>query len=425
MPADVLILLAGVVGAAVLLVVALTSVDARRGLAVVVGVTGGLQTAQIAGGVHVFCLAVALWLLLGPLRERRRPSVRLDASLLPPLCAGLLACTALTGALVNSPTVAVQLMLLATTAALLAVFADGRDVRAALQGLFLVTTYASAVGLLQYGGVLPHELFEGQNRPIGIYLEPDWLGMFSGIGLVLSFYVRHATVRYVAAVVNLGAVLLAAARAAWIAVALVAVVGVLLARLVPADERPRGAWRLGAVAAVAGAVMLLAVPELATFLLSRLEGASTADLDVSARARQQQLTSLRELEAIAPWNGLGLSASGRVGVSGRITYIGQADNSVASNWILGWWVDGKLLALPLIALFIGAAVVAARRVSGRVLLLVLISSLFSNALYIPVAWLALGACLADRRNGRDGAETDRTGIASRRESRGALTGERS
>jgi hypothetical protein len=171
--------------------------------------------------------------------------------------------------------------------------------------------------------------------------------------------------------------------------------------------------------------MLLAVPELAAFLLSRLEGASTADLDVSARARQQQLTSLRELEAIAPWNGLGLSASGRVGVSGDITYIGQADNSVASNWILGWWVDGKLLALPLIALFIGAAVVAARRVSGRVLLLVLVSSLFSNALYIPVAWLALGACLADRRNGRDGAETDRTGIASRRESRGALTGERS
>ena len=48
------------------------------------------------------------------------------------------------------------------------------DVRAALTGLFLVTTYASVYGTLQYVGVLPHELFEGQNRPIGIYLEPDF-----------------------------------------------------------------------------------------------------------------------------------------------------------------------------------------------------------------------------------------------------------
>ena len=390
----------------------------------VVGVTGGLQTAQLGGKVHVFCVAVLLWLLLGPLRERRFP-VRVSVALLPPLCAGVLASTALTGSLVNSPTVAVQLMLLATTAAVFAVFADGSDVRAALNGLFVVTTYASVVGLLQYGGVLPHELFDGQNRPIGIYLEPDWLGMFSGIGLLLSFHVRRASVRYVAAVLNLGAVLLAAARAAWLALVLVAVVGVLLARLVPDDERPRGAWRLGAVAALAGAVMLVAVPELGTFLASRLEGASTDTLDVSAKARQQQLEALRELEAIAPWNGLGLSASGRVGVSGRITYIGQADNSVASNWILGWWVDGKLLALPLIALFVWAAVVAARRVSGRVLLLVLVSSLFSNALYIPVAWLALGACLADRRDGRARSETDRDDAARRREARGALTGERS
>ena len=122
MPADVLILLAGAAGAAVVLVVALTSVDTRRGLAVVVGGTGGLQTAQLGGTVHVFCLAVVLWLLLGPLRERR-PPVRLGAPMLPPLCAGVLAATALTGSLVNSPTVAVQLMLLATTAALFAVFA--------------------------------------------------------------------------------------------------------------------------------------------------------------------------------------------------------------------------------------------------------------------------------------------------------------
>ena len=114
-------------------------------------------------------------------------------------------------------------------------------------------------------------------------------------------------------------------------------------------------------------------------------------------ARNQQLESLWHLESIAPWNGLGISASGRVGVSGDITWIGQADNNVASNWVLGWWVDGKLLAVPLIALFVCAALIRANRVSGRILLLVLISSLFSNALYIPIAWLALGACLVSDR----------------------------
>ena len=285
--------------------------------------------------------------------------------------------------------------------------------------LHTLTTYASVHGILQYIGVLPHQLFEGQNRPIGIYLEPDWLGMFSAVGLLLSFHVRRPAIRYPAAAVNLVAVLLAAARASWIALAVVAVLGVLTARRVPAAERPRGAWLLTAFGLAAGAVVLVAAPELTQLLVSRLEGASTTGPDVSAKARQQQLASLQQLDALAPWNGLGLSASGRVGVSGRITYIGNATNNVASNWILGWWVDGKLLAVPLIALFLVAAFVRLNRVSGRVLAIVLISSLFSNALYIPVSWLALGACLADgrtrsdgvrrvARSGRDPAESDAT-----------------
>jgi hypothetical protein len=395
MPADVLILTVGAAVAAVVVLVALTSADARQGLALVVGITGGLQTAQI-GRVHVFCFAVVAWLVLGRFREGFRP-FRAGAQLLPPICAAVLALTVVTGSLVNTTSVAVQLMLLATTATVFAVFADERDLRAVLTGLLLVTTYASVVGLLQYGGVLPHELFEGENRPIGIYLEPDWLGMFSAIGLLLSFYVRRPALRYPAAAVNLGAVLLAAARAAWIAVLVVAVVGVLFARLAPATQRPRGAWRLTAFAALAGVVLVAAVPELATLLATRLAGVSTSAPDVSALARQQQLASLQHLEAISPWNGLGLSASGRVGVSGLITYTGQADNNVASNWILGWWVDGKLLAIPLIALILGLAAVRVGHISGRVLLVVVVSSLFSNAMYIPIAWLAVGACLVAQR----------------------------
>jgi hypothetical protein len=401
MPADILINVAVVAVAVIAAVVLLTSVDARTILSVAVGVTGGLQTSQI-GKVHYFCVAVVLWLLLGPLREPRR-AVRLDHALLVPLSTGLLALTVLTGSLTNNPVVAVQLLLLACAATLFSAFGDADDVRAALAGLFLVTTYASLYGILQYVGVLPHELFEGQNRPIGIYLEPDWLGMFSAIGLLLSFHVRQPVPRYAAAAVNVVAVLLAAARASWIALAVVGVLALLTARRVPESDRPRGAWRLTGFGVAAGAVLLASIPSLTTLLVTRLEGASTTGPDVSAKARQQQVASLLHLESIAPWNGLGLSASGRVGVSGPITYIGEAQNNVASNWVLGWWVDGKLLAVPLIAIFAVFAFVRLNRISGRVLAIVLISSLFSNAMYIPVAWLALGACLADGRTGPAGA----------------------
>ena len=407
MPADILINVGTLAVVVIAAGVLLTSVDARTILAVAVGVTGGLQTSQI-GKVHYFCVAVVLWLLLGPLRERRR-AVRLDHALLVPLSTGLLALTALTGSLVNNPVVAVQLSLLALATTLFAAFGDADDVRAALTGLFLVTTYASVYGILQYVGVLPHELFEGQNRPIGIYLEPDWLGMFSAIGLLLSFHVRRPVPRCAAAAVNLVAVLLAAARASWIALAVVGVLAVLTARRVPEPDRPRGAWRLTGFGVAAGAVLLASVPALTTLLVTRLEGASTTGPDVSAKARQQQVASLQHLESIAPWNGLGLSASGRVGVSGPITYIGEAQNNVASNWVLGWWVDGKLLAVPLIAVFVILTFVRLNRVSGRVLAIVLISSLFSNAMYIPVAWLALGACFADGRPPPDAAQQARPG----------------
>jgi hypothetical protein len=395
MPAHILITFTTASMAVIVTVVLLTSADTRVMLSVVVGITGGLQTSQV-GKVHYFCIAVVVWLLLGPLRERHGP-VQTGVPLLLPLSVGALVLTAWTGSMVNSPTVAVQLILLAVAATAFAIFGHADDVRAALLGLLLVTTYASAYGLLQFVGILPHELFEGQNRPIGIYVEPDWLGMFSAIGLLLSFHVRRVGLRYTAATVNLVAVLLAGARAAWIALLAVALIGVLLARRVPAAERPRGAWRLTGFLLTSGAVLLAALPELTAFLVTRLEGVSSNELDVAANARQQQVDSLRHLESIAPWNGLGLSASGRVGVSGGITYIGHADNNVASNWVLGWWVDGKLLAVPLIALFVCAAAARANRISGRILLIILISSLFSNALYIPVAWLALGACLVSDR----------------------------
>jgi hypothetical protein len=390
-PAVGLIVAAVVAAVVAVVIVAATARDSRRVLAGLVGITGGLQTAQI-GGVHLFCLAVIAWALFGPLRDGWRASKPL-VRLLPVICAAVLATTALTGTLVNSTSLAVQLVILAATASTFALLASGEDVRLAMRGLLLITTFASVTAILQYVGVLPHQLFEGDNRPIGIYVEPDWLGMFSAVGLLLAFYIRREAVRNVMVLVNLTALLLAAARGAWIAVLVVAIIGVIAGRLAPKGERPRGGWRLAGVAAGCGAILVTAIPDLLNFLVTRIEGVSNTGVDVSVMARQQQLASLLELEAAGPWNGLGLSAAGRVGVSGLITYIGTAANNVASNWILGWWVDGKLLAIPLILLFLAAATWRLTRVTGLLLAVVLVSSLFSNALLIPVAWLALALCL--------------------------------
>ena len=378
------------------IVLIVTSTQPRAPLAVMVGATAGLQTAQIAG-VHVFCLAVALWLVLGVIPQQRGklrpewPAVRV-------VCAALLASTALTGNLTNSRLVALQLLLLAGTAACLAGFGNQADIRHILRGLLITTTIASAAALLQYIGVLPYAVFLGTDRPIGLYSEPDWLGMFSAVGLIIAFRITTGGLRTALVSLHLTALLLAAARAAWLALLVVVVVGYVAAKLSrksPRVEQVRGGGRLVVVGLLFVAVVLAISPTLRDSLHSRIEGLFSARQEVAVQARLQQTEGLLELAGQAPWHGLGLSASGRVGVSGRIQYIGHTDNNVASNWILGWWVDGGLLAIPLILLFGWTALTRLTTTSGLVLLTVLVNSLFSNAMLIPIAWVGLALCLLE------------------------------
>ena len=197
---------------------------------------------------------------------------------------------------------------------------------------------------------------------------------------------------------HLTALLLAAARAAWLALLVVLVVGYVAAKLsrkAPRVEQVRGGGRLVAVGLLFVAAVLAISPTVRDSMHSRIEGLFSARQEVAVQARLQQTKGLLELAGQAPWHGLGLSASGRVGVSGRIEYIGKADNNVASNWILGWWVDGGLLAIPLILLFAWAALTRLTTTSGLVLLTVLVNSLFSNAMLIPIAWVGLALCLLE------------------------------
>ncbi|MDT7695023.1 MAG: hypothetical protein QOI75_4390 [Pseudonocardiales bacterium] len=365
-------------------------------LAALVGATAGFQTAQVAS-IHVFCFAVALWLLIGALR-RPRDRLRFGWPLLVVACASLLASTVLTGEMVNSKLVAIQLVLLAGTSACLIAFGSTEDVRPFLLGLLTVTSLACVAAVAQYAGVLPYKIYLGTHRPIGFYSEPDWLGMFSAVGLMIAFRNKIGWLRTPLVFLHVIVLLLAAARAAWLAVVVVAIVGYVVGKVTRRSGRTkaeplRGGFRMAVGSIVVVLVALALSPELSDSLQSRIAGVSGGRTEVGAMARQQQNNSLLELESLAPWTGLGLSASGRVGVSGRIGYIGTSKNNIASNWLLGWWVDGGLFAIPIILLFLGAA---ARRVtvtSGLLLGVVLVSSLFSNATLIPISWLALAMCL--------------------------------
>ena len=379
----------------VLLAVLLSAENPRAALAWTVGATAGLQSIQVAK-VHLFCIVTVAWLLLGVVRNRRE-GVRFGWPLAVVAAAGLLASTVLEGELVNNPLLGVQLMLLAATAACLAAFGDELDMRQGMRGLLAVTTVACVFALLQYVHVLPYRVFLGTDRPIGIYAEPDYLGTFAAVGLLLAY--RGVARRMRAPLLFMHAVvlLLASARAALLAVVVVGVVGYLVAKLRKeprrAERLPGGAWTIvGGVVVVIG--VIAASPSLQESLQSRLLGIDTgSSVDIGAQARKQQTASLLELESESPWNGLGLSASGRVGVSGHIAYLGTSDNSVGSNWLLVWWVEGGFLALPVILVFVIAAARRMSSTSGLLLAIVLVSSLFSNVLYFPIAWFALASCL--------------------------------
>jgi len=386
-------------------------------MAFAVGATAGLIAVQFFQ-VHLFTLVVVLWVAVSMRSSERwvlwRAALVIAASI-------PLATTALTGDLVNSPTLALQLIALAVCAALIVVNADREDIKTMLYGLLVVATAASAWAMLQVVDIVPNDAWHldvsALGRPTGFYPEPDWLGMFAGIGLVLAWRLElRPRWRVILVAVNGFALALAFARAAWVAVVASSLIAFALyvinlrrdrGRTVIAEVRT-GRLAATGVLVAAGAIALASVPSLASDLILRLSRTLTvADNDISAQARVQQNDSLSFLASTAPWNGHGISSSGRVGVSGIIEY-GESVNNVGSNWIVSMWVDGAWLSLPIVCILLLTAVFSARSIAGQLLLLVLLNSLFSNATYQPVTWLLLGICLAssnfDRKRPSDVGE---------------------
>ena len=404
----------------------LISIKHRRDvLTFLVGASAGLFGVQVFN-VHVFTVVLLVWAFTSP-RKVMNKDLALAAVIV--VVSALLAVTAITGDLVNSPTLALQLLAMAVGAALLIFRSAIRDVGIMLYGLLTVCSAASLWAILQVAGIVPSELFHlnvsASGRPAGFYPEPDWLGLFAGIGLVLAWRMPvKPALRALIFSANGLAFVLAFARAAWVAVgaSILAVVVVTLItrskedRDVPGlDVLPRSG-RFLSLAAFIGAVVvaLVALPSLASDLVTRLSRTLVADAaDVSAQARVQQNDSLALLAQSVPWYGHGISTSGRVGVSGIIDY-GDAANNVGSNWVASMWVDGAWLSIPLVILIIGTAIIAVKTIPGQILLIAILNSFFSNVIFQPITWFALGLGLAltvADQAGRSGVLADVSHVA--------------
>lgn len=376
-------------------------------LAVLVGMGAGLIGVQIAQ-VHVFTILLLIWVLFS---KRASRSIAPIEAILTIVAAALLASTVLYGELVNSPTLGLQLLALAGCTALIVIFASASDVKAMLYGLLIMTSASSVFGLLQIVGIAPYDVWHlsisALGRPTGLYSEPDWLGMMAGVGLVLAWRLPlQRWVRVLLILANMSAWVLAFARAAWVAVVASAMLAVVVYLITRKKSAPRVTPKSGRILATAlsGVVAILAfsfIPSLHDNLVTRLsQTLRVADNDVSAQARVAQNDGLNYLASTSPWYGWGLSTSGRVGVSGRLNF-GESRNNVGSNWVVSFWVDGGLLSVALLILFGAAVILTLRTIQSQVLVLVLLSSFFSNAVYQPVTWLMLGLCLSVVRMRRE------------------------
>jgi hypothetical protein len=305
------------------------------------------------------------------------------------------------GDLVNSPTLALQLAALAGSGALVTLRANSEDVGIILRAALLVISFGSLIGLMQVVGLIPldtwHQDISAVGRPLGIWPEPDWLGLMAATGVILAWRMDlPALYRVTALTLCFASFILAFARAAWVALAVAVIALTIARRLTMTKQIATGRGRRAAVVVLACSSVsaLLGSSTLRSDLIRRLNSLVSAESsDISGQARLQQTDSLLHLADTAAPFGHGLSSSGRVGVSGLLYLTVESDNNVASNWLLGLWVDAALLAIPLILFLVYFTFRGITDLSGQILLVILVNSLFSNALFQPVTWLFVGLTL--------------------------------
>lgn len=369
----------------------------RAILAFLVGVSAAFENAQLYK-LHAFVIIVLAWWAATHYRGILARAFWLTL----PAC--ILASTALFGPLVTSPQTGLQLLALSACGSIIAIAARSTDVSLMIRGFLCVVTLASLLGLAQYVHLLPSTPFGGENRPDGfIYSEPDFLGAYAAVAFLLILWTTYRfPTRALVFCLSGSAVLISAARASWLAAAVgglvTALVYVLRKRTHQLHIRPIPLLLLGALA---GLLALALIPSLGQRVQERvasaISGPTTVNASsdqsvVSAQARRNQIAGLMELASTAPWYGQGLTASGHVGVFGGVYDQPPQGNHVSSNWILTWWAEGQLLALPVFCLFAFAIRRGWRNGSGVVMLGLLTNNLFTNTSLMPVTWFILALC---------------------------------
>jgi hypothetical protein len=376
---------------ALLLTILATHRKASDTLEYALGASAGLYGAQV-GKVHVFTIICVLYLIVGT-KEVERPA---GPALLLLGAVALLVLSVPLATFVNHATLALSLTALALGSVLIARRVTNASALRMLWGLFGMCTFAAIIAVAEKAGALHYSPVADANglvRVHSIYTEPDWLGLFSAIGLLLTFLLPfhgRRAVQFLFGSSLLASLLLSGSRVSWAAFSLTFLAILVGPRRL--DRKRLNNGRIIAFGAVVLTIVALADPALSSNVVTRVSAGGANQLSV--RARNAQRASLELLASRAPWHGLGLSAAGRVGVTGTITS-GPAPNSVASNWVLGWWVDAKYLAIPIIALLVGLALRTIGRASGLLLAMVLLNSLYSNAVMEPLTWLVVGLVLAD------------------------------
>ena len=365
-------------------------------LSFAIGAAAALILVQF-NGVHLYTLLVILYVAIAKY-TRARVMGRLIFLV---AAAAIFASTVWFGALVRTDGLAIQLMLLSITTALFVLRSVDHELVIARLGLLTAVTVGSLTAIAQAVGILPEQLFQLANaelhRPSGFYPEPDWLGLYSAAGLVLAVTTKSLRMRTQVALIaiNAAGVMLSSARAAFLSLAVVALWAMIRGfrgrrkRI----RRQGSAKRSLAIVGLGGSILALIVfPVEVEILLTRLSSAVGAG-DHATRTRLNQFDGLISLIETAPFYGHGITASGRVNGLGQIDYSSNTVGTTGSNWLLSVIGEGMLLAVPLIIVLAVLALFGNARLGSGLLLLVLVNSLFSNAMYFPLTWFAIALAL--------------------------------
>lgn len=388
-----------IVGALFLLAAIYGHKDRRSITVFLVGFLAAFDQLQTVS-LHLFSVACLLTIVID-----RRPALRSDRRLWFAItlvvAAAALASSVLFGSLVTHPVIGLQLLVLAFSAALIIYSFTHADIRVASIGLVCGITFTAIIALLQTVHALPPNYFidsSGIPRVHSLYREPDFMATYLAVGLVVSIRLIKSRFLQISLTALFGMLLfLSYARGAWIGL-LVSALVCYVARRIPGLVSPSVISRRNRVlvaGAITGFSFVVAIDRSARdTAITRLVNLSGSTYDPSFEARTSQLAALHQLASEAPWHGFGLSAAGRVTGLGLIDYGNSTTNHVATNWFYDWWIGGKILAIPLIAFFTLITVFAIRSIAGQCLLLILLNSLVSNSVMLPVTWLMLGLAVA-------------------------------